>query len=119
MRQIAINAGATATFSNKAPLEEQLELIEALTDGGIFWHVFDASAQSFDLSIKALDTVSRAETLKYFSTVDDWYVALLSHKPLHLPFKTPTPTNINDQVRSQSPRVNPDVSRPTWETRSF
>lgn len=63
-------------------MEEQLKLIKTITDDGLFWHVFDASAQSFDLSIKALDTVPRSETHKYFSTVDDWYVSSrIKHVP--------------------------------------
>ncbi|KAK3313096.1 chaperonin 10-like protein [Apodospora peruviana] len=68
--EIARKAGADATFDNRAPMEEQLGIIERVT-GGLFAHVIDASVQAFELSVKALDTISK-EKFKYFSTTDDW-----------------------------------------------
>ncbi|KAK3369385.1 chaperonin 10-like protein [Lasiosphaeria ovina] len=68
--EIARKAGADATFDNRAPLDEQLGIIERVTGGGQFGHVVDASAQAFELSIKALETIARED--KFFSTVDDW-----------------------------------------------
>jgi threonine dehydrogenase-like Zn-dependent dehydrogenase len=68
--QVAMKAGATATFNNRAAETEQLEQIKAIT-GGKFGRIFDSSVHGFDLSIKALQTISK-EDEKYFSTADDW-----------------------------------------------
>lgn len=67
---LAIEAGAAATFSNQATVEEQLKEIEKVT-GGKFGRVVDASAQAVDVSVKALEKVSKLDS-KYFATVDDW-----------------------------------------------
>ncbi|KAK3356682.1 chaperonin 10-like protein [Lasiosphaeria hispida] len=67
---IPLKAGASATFNNRAPLEEQLAEIGKIT-GGKFGRIFDASIVSFELSIKALEGLS-TEDEKYFSTADDW-----------------------------------------------
>ncbi|KAM7213558.1 hypothetical protein V8F06_011055 [Rhypophila decipiens] len=70
---IAQKAGADATFDNRAPIDEQLGIIERITGGGRFAWVFDASAQSSDLSLRALDKIANTSPgAKYFSTVDDW-----------------------------------------------
>ncbi|KAK5660591.1 hypothetical protein OQA88_13151 [Cercophora sp. LCS_1] len=68
--QLAIEAGAAATFNNRAAVEEQLAEIERIT-GGKFGRVVDASAQAVEISIRALETVSKEEE-KYFATVGDW-----------------------------------------------
>jgi NADPH:quinone reductase-like Zn-dependent oxidoreductase len=68
--EIALKAGASATFNNRASAEEQVAEIEKIT-GGKFGRVVDASTQAVELSIKALETVSK-ESTKYFATVDDW-----------------------------------------------
>ncbi|KAK0710731.1 chaperonin 10-like protein [Lasiosphaeris hirsuta] len=67
---IPLDFGAVGTFNNRAPLDEQLVAIGAIT-GGKFGHIFDASIVSFELSIKAFEELS-TETKKYFSTADDW-----------------------------------------------
>jgi hypothetical protein len=69
-RQLAIKAGASATFNNRASIEEQLAEIEKIT-GGKFARIVDTSLMSLDLSVKALETISK-ESDKYFATVDDW-----------------------------------------------
>jgi len=68
--QLALEAGASATFNNRAPIEEQLAEIEKVT-GGKFGRIVDTSVMSLDLSVKALEAVSK-ESDKYFATVDDW-----------------------------------------------
>lgn len=68
--QLALKAGATATFNNRAPIEEQLTEIEEIT-GGKFGRIVDTSLMALDLSIKALETIAK-ESDKYFATVDDW-----------------------------------------------
>ncbi|KAK3368376.1 chaperonin 10-like protein [Podospora didyma] len=68
--EIARKAGATATFNNRAPIDEQLGLIERIT-GGQFGRIFDASVQAVQLSIKALEAISK-ESDKYFASADDW-----------------------------------------------
>ncbi|KAM7190134.1 hypothetical protein V8F20_009864 [Naviculisporaceae sp. PSN 640] len=75
--EIAKEAGAHATFDNRAPIDEQLGMIERITGGGGFTRVFDASAQAPQVSLRALDEISKigqsgGEKEKYFSTVDDW-----------------------------------------------
>jgi len=67
---LALKAGATATFNNRAPIEEQLAEIEKITSGQ-FAHIVDTSIVSLDLSVKALETISK-ESVKYFVSVDDW-----------------------------------------------
>ncbi|KAK1760277.1 chaperonin 10-like protein [Echria macrotheca] len=70
--EITLQAGASATFNNRASVDEQVAEIEKIT-GGKFGRVVDASAQmqAVEASIKALETVSN-ESTKYFATVDDW-----------------------------------------------
>jgi hypothetical protein len=65
-----MEAGAVATFNNRATVPEQLDQIKTIT-GGKFGRVFDASVQALEVSIKALETVSK-EADKYFGTADDW-----------------------------------------------
>jgi hypothetical protein len=65
-----LDAGASATFNNRATVEEQLAEIDKITEGQ-FGRVVDASAQAVELSIKTLVGVSKAES-KYFASVDDW-----------------------------------------------
>ena len=69
-KELALGAGASATFNNRATVEEQLAEIQKIT-GGQFGRVVDASAQAVEVSIKTLVDVSKAE-LKYFASVDDW-----------------------------------------------
>lgn len=69
-RQIPLSQGATATFSHRDTLDEQLEKIRTAT-GGKFARVFDASSNGYELAMKALVTVSTAKE-KWFATVDDW-----------------------------------------------
>lgn len=71
---IALAAGAEATFDYKLSLDKQLAEIGRVTSGK-FSRFFDASAQGYELAMKALQEVSLAgkEGGKvYFSTVDDW-----------------------------------------------
>jgi hypothetical protein len=68
--QLALKAGASATFNSRAPIEEQLVEIERIT-GGKFARIVDTSIASLDLSVRALETISK-EPNKYFATVDDW-----------------------------------------------
>jgi hypothetical protein len=70
LEKLVLKAGAVASINNRAPVDEQLAEIKRIT-GGNFGRVFDSSVVSFELSIKALETVSE-EKAKYFSTVDDW-----------------------------------------------
>jgi D-arabinose 1-dehydrogenase-like Zn-dependent alcohol dehydrogenase len=68
--QLALQAGASATFNNRAPMEEQLAEIKKITSGN-FSRVVDTSIAALELSVKALETISKASD-KYFATVDDW-----------------------------------------------
>jgi hypothetical protein len=49
---------------------EQLKEIQSIT-GGNFNKILDSSSQAYDVSIKALDTISTA-TEKFFASTDDW-----------------------------------------------
>ncbi|KAJ4179468.1 hypothetical protein NW767_014601 [Fusarium falciforme] len=69
-KAVAIVNGATATFNNRATIDEQLAEIRTIT-GGNFARMFDATAYGYDLMVKALETCSTATT-KYLTTVDDW-----------------------------------------------
>jgi len=68
--ELALQAGASATFNNRAPMEEQLAEIKEITSGN-FSRVVDTSVAALELSVKALETISNAPD-KYFATVDDW-----------------------------------------------
>jgi hypothetical protein len=70
--QAVLKAGASAAFNSRASTEDQLAEIEKIT-GGKFSRIVDTSLRAVDLSIKALETISNAP-VKYFATVDDWYV---------------------------------------------
>ncbi|KAH6670926.1 chaperonin 10-like protein [Plectosphaerella plurivora] len=69
-KSVALQGGATDTFNGRAGVDEQVADIKRIT-GGNFARVFDATTFGTDVMIKALDTVSTAET-KYLSSVDDW-----------------------------------------------
>ena len=69
-KELALEAGASATFNNRATVDEQLAEIEKITEGQ-FGRVVDASAQAVEVSIKTLVGVSKGEA-KYFASVDDW-----------------------------------------------
>jgi len=71
--QIPASHGA-ATFDGRASLDEQVAEIKKIT-GGSFARVFDASAHGYDVAIAALSSAS-TEPVKYFSSVDDWWVSL-------------------------------------------
>ncbi|KAK4129163.1 GroES-like protein [Parathielavia appendiculata] len=62
--------GATATFNNRGPVDEQLAEIKKIT-GGNFARIFDSTAYGYDIMVKALETCSTATT-KYLTSVDDW-----------------------------------------------
>ncbi|KAF5008933.1 hypothetical protein FDECE_4796 [Fusarium decemcellulare] len=68
--QIAVQNGATETFNNRAPIDEQLTEIRKVT-GGNFARVIDTTANGYELMVKALETCSTADT-KFLTTVDDW-----------------------------------------------
>ncbi len=70
MSQIAIKAGATATFNNRGSVDDQVAEMKAIT-GGNFGRIFDATAYGYEIMVKALETASTAET-KYLTSVDDW-----------------------------------------------
>lgn len=75
-----MKAGASAAFNSRASAEDQLAEIEKIT-GGQFSRIADTTLHAVDLSIKALETISKAP-VKYFATVDDWYVHTSSAHPL-------------------------------------
>ncbi|KAL4731747.1 hypothetical protein ACLX1H_000729 [Fusarium chlamydosporum] len=68
--QIAHKNGASATFNNRATLNEQVADIQRIT-GGNFGKIMDATAYGYEVMTKALETASVAET-KLMATVDDW-----------------------------------------------
>lgn len=68
--ELALGAGASATFNHHATVDEQLAEIEKITEGR-FGRVVDASAQAVEVPIKTLVGASKVEA-KYFATVDDW-----------------------------------------------
>ncbi|SPQ18387.1 b4b43796-8b17-4402-b827-cc67fd36ed47 [Thermothielavioides terrestris] len=77
---IALKSGATATFNNRATVDDQLAQIKKVT-GGNFARMIDTTAYGYDIMVKALETCSTAAT-KYLTSVDDWS-----------PFNTPSAIN--------------------------
>ncbi|KAJ3539811.1 hypothetical protein NM208_g5338 [Fusarium decemcellulare] len=69
-QSVAVQNGATKTFNNRAPIDEQLTEIRKVT-GGNFARVVDTTAYGYELMVKALETCSTADT-KFLTTVDDW-----------------------------------------------
>ncbi|KAJ4297319.1 hypothetical protein N0V88_004237 [Collariella sp. IMI 366227] len=67
---IVLRNGGTATFNNRGTVDEQLAEIKKAT-GGNFARIFDSTAYGYEIMIKALETVSTANT-KYLTSVDDW-----------------------------------------------
>ncbi|KAL3423290.1 Zinc-type alcohol dehydrogenase-like protein C2E1P3.01-like protein 4 [Phlyctema vagabunda] len=68
--ELVRSIGADATLSYKDEFEDQLAQIKSVTKGN-FARVYDASAQSSELALKALATTSQASK-KYFATTNDW-----------------------------------------------
>ncbi|KAL1850974.1 hypothetical protein VTK73DRAFT_9568 [Phialemonium thermophilum] len=64
--------GATATFNNRAPIDEQVAAIKERTGGGKFARIFDTTAQGYELMLQALEGASTLDTKKYLASVDDW-----------------------------------------------
>ena len=62
--------GASATFDNRASVDDQVAEIKKIT-GGNFARIYDTTAHGYDIMIKALETCSTA-TKKYLASVDDW-----------------------------------------------
>jgi hypothetical protein len=68
--QVPLKNGATATFNNRAPVDEQIAEIKKIT-GGNFARIFDSTTYGYEVMVEALETCSTATT-KYLTSVDDW-----------------------------------------------
>ncbi len=112
------NLGADATIDYHKNESDQLEDLKATTRGN-FFRIFDTVAKSADFALRALKEISSsaAQSHKFFTTTNDWYVyvhdnSLHSHNKSFFSLVHTSSYNINPRG-SVTPYLR-STGRPWW-----